>query len=228
MNKHGISFYQFYSILNKKTKNGFVIKFKDESLLMKILSKILFFNKDFLTKYTTTIGKTIYFPNRAYVEDSENDDCLIILAHEFVHVRDGERLGLLFSLIYLFPQILTLLFLAVAPISIYGLFLLLFLLPLPEYGRMLLELRAYSSNIYSLYRILKERGDDLKGISVKEVVVGGFIDKQFSSFSYYLMWPFGIKKYLAFIIDAVNSGEFEKTNDIYKDLSEAYDELFRC
>ena len=44
---------------------GVSIKYKDNSWFMKVLSKILFFNKKFMTRFTTTIGKTVYFPRGA-------------------------------------------------------------------------------------------------------------------------------------------------------------------
>lgn len=220
------NFYKLYSILNKKTKSGIEIKFKNESAFMKLLGKLLFFNKSFMTKYTTTIGNTIYFPNKEYVDNTDSDESITILSHEFVHIRDNERFGILFNLAYLSPQIFSLLALLIVPFSLYGLLFLLLLLPIPSYGRMVIERRAYATNLYSMYRLLNHKKYSPDDISIKQIVLSNFLNKQFVSFSYYLMWPFGVKKHLISVINSINSGEFEKTNDIYKDLSEAYDELF--
>src|SRR4030043_385107 len=86
------------------------IKYKDESLLMKILGKLMFFNKGFMTSYTTTIGSTIYFPNSNFVKARPISSSVILL-HELVHLYDNSKFTApLFSFLYLFPQILVLLF----------------------------------------------------------------------------------------------------------------------
>ena len=88
---------------------SFNIKYKDESFFMLILSYILFFNKKFKTNYTTTIGNTIYFPSKEAVESNE-DLYAQILAHELIHIQQKESYGaILYSFLYLFPQILSLL-----------------------------------------------------------------------------------------------------------------------
>ena len=42
----------------------FKIVSKQDSKLMRILGKILFFNKDFMTRYITVIGNTVYVPSK--------------------------------------------------------------------------------------------------------------------------------------------------------------------
>jgi hypothetical protein len=66
---------------------------KEDSTLMKIIGKLLFFNKGFMTNYVTTLGSTIYAPG------GEISD--ITLQHELVHVKDWKRWNILFSLSYL-------------------------------------------------------------------------------------------------------------------------------
>lgn len=83
------------------------IKYKDKSLLMKILSKLLFFNKDFMNKYTTTIGNTIYFPTENFI-NTYPISSISILLHECVHISDSRK-NPLFKFLYLTPQILFLL-----------------------------------------------------------------------------------------------------------------------
>ena len=91
---------------------GFKVKFKDESTFMKVLGFLSFpFNPKFMGSYTTTIGKTVYFPSRAGYEASPGKS-FRTLAHEFVHMWDG---GLWFSLSYLFPQVL-----AVIPLLVFA------------------------------------------------------------------------------------------------------------
>ena len=84
----------------------FDLKKKSESKLMKFLSlllKIISFGnmKNFMDKYITTIGYTVYVPDGW--ANKPDDDKIIILRHEAVHMRQRERLGfVLMSLIYLF------------------------------------------------------------------------------------------------------------------------------
>lgn len=66
---------------------------KSKSKFMAVLGKILFFNPDFMTRYVTTIGRTIYCPNGKISPTT--------LEHELQHVRDYDRWGLLFALSYL-------------------------------------------------------------------------------------------------------------------------------
>lgn len=132
---------------------GAQIRYKDESRFMRLLAKVLFFNKGFLTKYTTTIGSTIYLPSRAAVE-ADLDGYAAVLAHELVHVMDARAQGsLVFGLSYLFPQCLSLLSL-LALLSIPGsiwwltsLSALLCLAPWPSTGRAAAEYRGYGMSL---------------------------------------------------------------------------------
>lgn len=83
---------------------GARVAFKDESLLIRLIGALLFFNRSFMTDFTTTIGRTIYLPTRAC---SEVDGAWWeVLAHEGVHVHDYCRAPVRFVLGYLFPQCL--------------------------------------------------------------------------------------------------------------------------
>lgn len=121
----------------------FKIKYKDESYLMKFFGKVLFFNKNFMETVTTTIGKTVYFPNKKFLEERY----FSTLAHEYVHVLDYVRKPLLFSLSYLFPQILSL-FSLLAFVNIWFLLFLIFLLPFPAKFRTNSEIRGYGMSIF--------------------------------------------------------------------------------
>ncbi len=87
---------------------GFRLKFKDESTSQKVLGLILRpFNPRYMTNFTTTLGKFVYFPSRAwYVENPSR--AFSILAHELVHLVDYANHGLWFSASYLLPQLLAL------------------------------------------------------------------------------------------------------------------------
>ena len=61
------------------------IKYKNESIFMKILGMLLFFNPAFMTSYTTTIGSTIYFPDQRFIVSRETSSSIILL-HELVHI----------------------------------------------------------------------------------------------------------------------------------------------
>jgi hypothetical protein len=71
---------------------------------MKVLGWLTFFNPDFMTRYTTTLGYKVYFPCREGVE-ADPEKYGKILAHEYVHLLDRQRYGLWFSLSYISPQV---------------------------------------------------------------------------------------------------------------------------
>ena len=134
------------------------IKYKDESFFMKFLNIfVCLFNKTFMNGYITTIGNTVYFPSKKYVEDNEIQ-AVRILAHEFVHLTDrvrinGKYFNGVYELCYLFPQCLALLslFSFLAFINIYFLFCLCFLVclvPFPAPGREYLESRGYAMTMF--------------------------------------------------------------------------------
>lgn len=172
----------------KKDFPDFEVIDKKQSTLMSVLSKVLFFNKKFMTHYTTTVGNKIYVPDLSFLDDEDN--AFIVLAHEYVHMCDNKRLGPLFKLLYLSPQIFALLSLF-AFWNITWLWCLLFLLPLPSPGRTWFEYRGYSMSMacyYFLYGVKPE--------------VKWYLD-YFSTSLYYWMCPF--RDYLA--------GELDKSLD---------------
>jgi hypothetical protein len=92
---------------------GFKVAFKNQSRLMKVLGFLTTpFNPRFLTDFTTTLGKTVYFPTR---EEYETDvaGSFKTLSHEYVHLWDGKSWW--FSPAYAFPQLL-----AVLPFLLFG------------------------------------------------------------------------------------------------------------
>lgn len=162
---------------------GITVKFKNESGFMKVLSKILFFNKNFMTTYASTIGSTVYFPSRSWVAANPTA-AAIILAHELVHVADARKLTApVFALVYLAPQLFSLFALFAVVHSLWWLLCLLFLLPWPALGRAILETRAYSVSCM-----------------MHNAITGWIPDytEKFTSPAYYYMWPFAKDMHAAF------------------------------
>lgn len=159
-------------------KYGLKISYKNESVLMRILGKILFFNSKFMTNYVTTIGSTVYFPSRESVS-KDRTSAATVLAHELVHIADSREVSsFIFSYTYLFPQVIALLSILSFFTSKLWLLSLLFLLPIPSPTRAYWELRGYAMTDAVSYKISK------KFFEID------FISKQFVSSSYYFMWPF--------------------------------------
>lgn len=163
------------------------IKYKNESLFMKILSKILFFNKSFMDAYTTTIGSSIYFPNKNFVDNNYYKASLILL-HELVHVYDSNKFGqIFFSCLYLSPQIFAILAIPLFFVSwkLALLTLFLFALPIPSFFRMYFEKRAYIVSLYALNYLINNNK-----INYKLELSMNFYLSNFKNSNYYFMWPF--------------------------------------
>ena len=127
---------------------------KPQGWLNRLISVVLFFNKDYLTKYVTVIGNTIWFPSEEYyneVYEKRPASLLATLLHESRHIeQEKERGRFVHSFLYLFPQILALGALA-APISLWFLLALLFLLPFPSPYRVWAEKEGYRITTAVLY-----------------------------------------------------------------------------
>jgi hypothetical protein len=165
---------------------GVNIQYKNESTFMKILGKILFFNKSFMSNYTTTINSTIYFPNRDFIKNNYNS-FIVTFLHELVHIKDAKKFSfILFSLLYLSPQILTLLIIPFIFLNWkLSLIFLIFALPIPSFFRMYFERRAYIVSLYVLnYLIVNHK------IRANLEDNKNFYLTQFKLSGYYFMWPF--------------------------------------
>ena len=153
----------------------FKIVNKQDSKLMKFLAKVLFFNKDFMTRYVTVIGQTVYVPSRDWMKFNPAA-ALITLSHEWVHMKDNRRWKFLYTLAYLSPQIFAIL----APLGFWNPWFFLFalcLLPLPSLGRSEIELRGYTMTM-AVRWWLYEKEPNYERIS-----------KYFTSSAYYWMYP---------------------------------------
>jgi len=216
---------KFHSSLQEHLPN-LEIKYKDESTLMKVLGYILFFNKDFMTSFTTTIGQTVYFPNREKVEGSEVH-YMATLAHEYVHASDAHDItNVLFGFLYLLPLTLApfmWLFLFIH----WGLALALFLLclaPVPAYFRKRYELRGYTMSLFMRNEIMKENNVSEEARSADLKRVAEQYNEQFTGPNYYFMWPFGVKKALAEKVDLVMSGDILREDTVFMEVQEAFTE----
>lgn len=178
--------YQFVQEVERRIKleiPKFEIIEKEKSWLMKALSILLFFCKNFMTQYITTIYPKIYFPKDQTVINTKNTPWEIffyldILCHEFQHLKDRKKYWIFFNLIYLFPQILVVGVLLAMFLSPWFLLFLLCLAPIPAIGRAWIEFRGYSVSLGVFYWL---SGD---------VVDIDFILNKFTGPDYYWMWPF--------------------------------------
>ena len=114
----------------------------------------------FMTRYVTTIGRTIYFPESWHERSPESR--YITLRHEAVHLRQFRRYTWLgTALIYLLP---------IFPLGL-------------AWGRARLEWEAYAETIRASYEI---HGIE----AVRRASFHAHIAKQFTTSAYGWMWPF--------------------------------------
>lgn len=163
------------------------VKYKADSKFMQLIGKVLFFNKSFMTDYITTIGSTVYFPSQADVNANQTSSAITLL-HELVHVYDAKGLSKpVFSILYLFPQILALLFFPLLLVSLkVALPFLLFAAPIPAFFRMRFEKRAYFVSLY-VTNALSKRFHFNPDLDNQKVTW----ENQFKGSYYYFMWPLG-------------------------------------
>ncbi len=162
---------------------GFRIEDKRKSPLMRLLSKLLFFNKTFSTGYVTTLYPKVYVPELPWRE-KDHVAAIATLAHEYVHLKDRKKMWLFFNFLYLFPQNL-------APFALLGVFgnsplwylCLLFLLPIPSPTRAWLEFRGYRMTL-AVWALYLGRDWDSRRF------IDSIVDKQFAGSGYYWMFPF--------------------------------------
>jgi len=208
--------HEYIEFCNKKW--GISVFEKKRSILMKILGVLLFFNKKFMTKYKTTIGKTVYWPNLEEIDKNPYSSFQTFF-HEAQHGHDYIKLKILFSLSYISPQILAvfalLAFFAV-PFSnewLYSLLCIGFLAPIPSYFRALWEWRGSSCNM-------------ALEIWLTGNVSDGRIDrlvKRFKGPDYWFMWPFPkwFRKKLAKLEAEIRAGHLtDVQRETYRFLSD--------
>ena len=181
---------------------GFQVKYKNQNLLMKILGVLLWpFNRIFMTHYVTTLKWTVYFPSEESIQ-SDSENAVETLMHEFIHMWDRKQKGVWFSVGYLSPQIWAIVpFAGLAALGwlfpfwtdclIFGLGMLC-LAPWPSPWRTGFELRGYTVTLaykqWALGVLASTEGME-------------WIEQQFTGWYYYKMWPF--KNSIANRIDTI-------------------------
>src|ERR1035437_7659243 len=164
------------------------VKYKDQSNFMKFLGILLFFNRSFMTDYITTIGDTIYFPTKEFVNQDQTSASTILM-HELVHMADEKTYSKpMFAILYLFPQILVPVCLLLAFLINWKIMLLitfLFALPIPAPFRMHFEKRAYIAALYVQNELSKRFGFNPQ---LPAQVTADL--SEFTNSGYYFMWPF--------------------------------------
>lgn len=190
--------FRYMKVLAIAKAMGVTVAFKDESKFMKFLGFLLFFNKKFMATYSTTIGSTVYFPSREWLKKNTGS-AAVVMAHELQHVKDSKDWGMLtFVLMYLSPQIWSLLSLLafsaifLGPGALCFLSFLLYLLPFHSSGRSLIERRGYAITLACRYWL----GD-------KTDVPSDFFVEKFTGMSYYKMGP-GEKEIRAMLEEAID------------------------
>lgn len=165
-----------------KERWGIKIVEKSDSLLMKAVALLLFFNKRFMTDYITTIGTTIYWPGASSLSGRN----FKTLFHEAQHAYDYKAFPPWFILSYLSPQSLSVLsFFALLAFTgdlmwLWSLCWLIMLAPIPSVMRSYWEMRGYSCGLASDIWLKGEISEQSKDR----------IKKNFTSADYYYMWPF--------------------------------------
>ena len=180
----------------RKQIPGFRLRSKVESKLMQLLSVVLFFNKRFMEDYVTTLYPMVYVPELPW-DEQPVESRIITLAHEYVHLKDRKRLGWLFNILYLSPQIFALLAIG-AFWNLWFLLALLFLLPLPSPGRAWLEWRGYRMSMALYWALTGQRVNIF------------WVREQFTSSQYYWMWPFkrSLEAHILKAAEDIESGKF--------------------
>lgn len=198
----------FIDFVNKELKLKVTVKEKSKTWLMKAIAWLftkLRINPTFQNNFYTTINQTIYIPEGC---DPNSQEFLEVLAHECVHAYDAKRFTFpLFALLYLSPQILAVLLLPLAFVSLWFLLSLLLLAPLPALGRAWFELRGYRTSVLFARKLYNRSDADMQGVY-------DWIVPQFVGSNYYFMFPFK-----SFLIKQLKKEEF-MTDSLYVKLLE--------
>lgn len=210
---------KFFSLLRKRYEVN--IKYKTDSSLMNLLSKILFFIPDFQSRFTTTIGNTIYFTDESKLE---KESSLSLVSHEVRHIHDSQ-LDIFYNIKYLFPQILSLLFFILCFVSLWFLIPAFILLaPLPAYWRMKIELKGYTTTLFVNNLLMEEKNFNFAKRMDLLLENADRINKVFTGISYYFMWIFGVEEELHKSVYKILDGSLEKEDLFYKFIKESFDE----
>lgn len=183
-----------------KITHNLKYRFKeDRPLLMVIASYLAFFNKNFMTRYVTTVRNTIYWVSRKRMREST-------LFHELQHVMDSRWLTYpLFGFLYTFPNNCAI-FSLLTILAIWNPWHWLWLLTLPlvlcpSPGRTWAELRGYALSMYVKYQ--------QDGRLSEEYI--NFLVQVFTGPDYLFMWPFknDIRKRINKLVHLIETDRLE-------------------
>jgi len=166
----------------RKEFPGFAIVDKGEDRLSRWIDRALEVitlggQRDYLTRYHTVIGNTLYVP--ASWSSASDVERVIVLRHERVHLRQRRRYGLpLFALLYLVPFL---------PLGL-------------AYGRARLEWEAYTETLRATAEL--QGLDAARSAELRGRIVG-----RFTGPAYGWMWPFGrqVEKWYEDVLDGLGS-----------------------
>lgn len=204
-------------VMGRKFVSNYQIKLKKDSTVQKIIGWILgkLGNTGYMDSFTTTIGQTSYLPTPD--NEAPEDGTWQTIMHETQHAKDAQSISnCAFFAAYLFPQLLGILgafytivvgvaLLFGAPFTLlWGCTFLLFLAPLPAFGRAYIEVRGYTVTLAAAY---------WSGALCDERTCNDWIDwitEQFTGPNYYYMWPFKgwVKGYFEQKLQELKSGTF--------------------
>lgn len=161
---------------------------KTNSKLMKLIGWLIkSFQPNFMERYITTLGDTVYIPQKTLSSYGELN-LLEIIMHESVHVRDANNIGKFkFGFLYLFPQSLVFLVLGalsgflLGPLALVFLIFLFSLLPIPAPWRYKFELKAYRTSLMFATRVHNSGPEHVQAIK-------NWIIEQLSGKPYYFCW----------------------------------------
>lgn len=158
------------------------VRYKDESGVMWLLGKLVFWNPAFMT-IATTLGTTVWLPSRKWVE-GDPFRAWVILAHELVHVEDytNSKPRWLFTVKYSLPQSLAVLaLLGLVLKAWWPLVFLVLLAPIPSPWRKNAEMRGYAMSMAATFWFHKSGIPQAQKERIAE---------RFTGPGYYFMWPF--------------------------------------
>lgn len=205
---------------------GFVVEYKNESKLQRLIGTLLFFNKTFMTAFITTFFHHSWFPSVEFVA-ANPDGAGDVLWHEGTHDFDEQRLplrvklgsyqgSLLYQFLYLFPASLGAmvfgagLFFLLLGIFVHAVLPLAWLIlvgvivaaiPIAPF-RMQIEMRGYGMSLLICYmRGMKKGSEEHKAVMAHYA-------SMFTGPNYYFMWPFkaSVQKRLEAIWSDIESG----------------------
>jgi len=192
---------------------------KETSFLMRAINILIgFFNPGFMVDYITTIGGTVYFPERMLKEDGT---VWSVLPHETQHGVQFNKMSVpVAALVYLFPQWLSLLSLLSLGAIWGGLWWLLWLTnllwlaPWPAPGRKWMEMQGYALSLLVKYEQYRAIGRE------DAIGVPPYMVRQFTGSFYYFMWPFKarVEAELGDWITKIKDGRIDKELPIAADI----------